>query len=336
VIAVSAVVMGCAPDHQPIAPHKLAPPVAAPTRARVIADAAAPDAAPPSCVDDGAPFDERTLRDRVAFFASGELDGRAPGTVGDAAARAFIAERFRCLGLSPGGDGGTFEQSLVVDGAGTANVIGFIAGSDDQVGSEIIVVGAHHDHLGGGFLGANDNASGVVAVLAIAQAVRQHGATRRSVAFVTFGGEEAGLVGSTRLATHPPDALPMDRVVEFINLDMIGSHASHASVAAFGAFPNRPATKLLAKLATKYRKLHVGIGGHSVRGDQVGFCKLDIPYVFFWTPDDRCYHEKCDTADRIDYPRMVDIASLAGDLVLALAETDVDLAASRARHGCHH
>jgi hypothetical protein len=334
-IALAAMLAGCGPDRAPIASvRETAPPVAAPARASAVADAAVLDAAPASCVDDGQPFAIDALRDRVAALASIELDGRAPGTPGDAAARALVADRLRCLGVAPAGAAGTFEQPFAIDGASTANVVGVIAGADEHVGSEIVLVGAHLDHLGDGFLGANDNASGVVGLLAIAQAARQHGSTKRTIAFVAFGGEERGLVGSTAFAARPPDAIRLDRVVEYINLDMIGSHASHDSVAAFGAFAGRPATKLLRKLAAKYRKLHVGIGGHSVRGDQVSFCTHDIPYVFFWTPDDRCYHRICDTADRLDYPRMADIASLASELVLALADSDIDLAASRARHGC--
>jgi hypothetical protein len=56
--------------------------------------------------------------------------------------------------------------------------------------------------------------------------------------------------------------------------------------------------------------------------------------VFFWTPDGRCYHETCDTADKIDLPHYAEIAHLAGDLVDKLAATDVDLTASRDRRGC--
>lgn len=332
-LSVLVALAGCSPGEAPASAR--APRAASLLPQLAVADARGPDAAPPSCVDDGAPFDPAVLRDRVARLASPELDGRAPGTAGDASARAIIAERFRCLGLTPAGGDETFAQPFAADGAPTANVVGYVAGTDAAIGSEIVLVGEHHDHLGGGLLGANDNASGVAALLAIAQAVRQHGATRRTVAFVTFGGEELGLVGSTHFVTHPPAALPLDHVVQFINLDMVGSHASHDAVAAFGAFPGAPTSKMLARLATRYRKLHVAIGGHSVRGDQVGFCKADIPYVFLWTPDDRCYHQACDTADHIDYPRMVDIASLAGDLVLELADTDVDLAKARARRGCH-
>jgi Zn-dependent M28 family amino/carboxypeptidase len=174
----------------------------------------------------------------------------------------------------------------------------------------------------------------VAALLGIAQAVRRHGAPRRTIAFATFGAEEQGLVGSMHLVSHPLAALPLDRIVQIINLDMVGSHASANTVSAFGTFPRQPSRAVLAELDDAYPELNVGLGGHSVRGDHLGFCRKGIPYVFFWTPDRRCYHQKCDTADRLDYPRMADIAALAGDLAQRLADTEVDLAASRARSGC--
>ena len=286
-----------------------------------------------SCVDDGKPFSQDALRDRVAVLASADLDGRGPGTAGDTSARADLVARFRCLGLVAGGTDG-YEQPFETGGAKTANVVGYIKGASATVGSEIIIVGAHHDHLGGGFLGANDNASGVAGVLAIAQAIQQGAAPQRTIVFALFGGEEQGLVGSTHYAANPPAALPMAKVVTYINIDMIGSHASKKVVAAFGAFRGMPAHKILSDLEADYPDVNLAIGGHSVRGDQVPFCTRKIPYVFFWTPDDSCYHKKCDTVAALDLPRMADIAKLAGDLVRGLADSKTDLAAVRKKSGC--
>lgn len=291
---------------------------------------------PTQCSADGQPFDGKPLRASLTRLASKQLGGRVPGTDGDRAARKLVAERFACLGLSPAGDDGGYQQAFA-DGKkrDTANVIGYIAGADEEVGDEIIVIGAHHDHIGGTLLGANDNASGVVALLAIAQAVTQRAeAPRRTIAFVTFGAEEQGMLGSQHFVSHAPAALPMARVVQFINLDMVGSHASKGFVAAMGTFAKQPSRTLLGKLAKAFPKLRVGLGGRASRSDHTPFCKLGIPYVFFWTPDKRCYHRACDTVDRIDLPRMADIAQLAGELAWGLAETEMDLAASRAKLGC--
>ncbi|MDQ3335771.1 MAG: M20/M25/M40 family metallo-hydrolase [Myxococcota bacterium] len=290
--------------------------------------------APKSCVDDAKPFDPEVLRTRLEVLASPEWDGRAPGTEGDKAARALIVERFRCLGLAPAADGDGYEQAVKGnDGSATANVVGMIEGSSKP--DEIVIVGAHHDHLGGGFLGANDNASGVVGLLAIAQSVAQRETKpARTIVFVTFGAEEQGLIGSLYFVANPPKSVPLANVVQYINLDMIGSHASKNGVAAFGAFTKQPSKKLLEKLDDKFPKVSLGIGGHSVRGDHINFCAKKIPYIFFWTPDKRCYHEKCDTADKIDYARMADIAQIAGGLAVGLADTETDLVASKKKIGC--
>jgi Peptidase family M28 len=329
------------PSEAPVA----ALPVAAPSAAGapVIGASVAPV---PSCVDQGDPFDPAELEQHVAVLAAPELDGRAAGSAGDVAARQAVVETFRCLGLAAGGDDGQYEQRFVftassADAASgqvaeveTANVVGYLAGTDASVSAEIIVVGAHLDHLGGGLLGANDNASGVVAMLSVARALARRGAARRTVAFVAFGGEEQGLLGSQYWVQHPPAALPLDHVVQMINLDMVGSYSSRKRVYAFGAFAGMEATRLLRKLDDSVRHTRVAIGGHSVRGDQLGFCQQGIPYVFFWTPDAKCYHAACDTADRLDSSHMADITQLASALVQALADAKADLLKARQRIGC--
>jgi len=297
------------------------------------ATASAPDT-PTSCVDDAAPYDVATLRAQLTQLAAPALDGRAAGSTGDAAVRAYLIERFRCLGLSPGGAGASYEQPFDAGGRATANVIGYFAGDDPAVGRDIIVVGAHHDHLGDGHLGANDNASGVVALLAIAQAVRQRGAPHRTIAFALFGGEELGLLGSQAFAADPPAALPLARVVYDINLDMVGSYASAGAVYAMGTFRGLPATAIVRDLQRARPALHVGVGGRGVGSDHEALCAAGVPYVFFWTPDKRCYHARCDTVERLDVDHLVEIAELAGALVERLAASPLDLAASRARLGC--
>ncbi len=298
------------------------------------AGAVVPDASP-SCVDDGAPYDEARIRERLAFLSSVERDGRAPGTAGDLAARALIAERFRCLGLHPAGSDASYEQPFSAAGVTTANVLGYVQGNDPIVGSEIVVVGAHHDHLGNGLLGANDNASGVVSLLAIAQAIQQRElGPRRTILFATFGDEEDGMVGSYYFVAHPPAALPMDRVVQIVNLDMVGSHSSKGFVAAMGTFKKLAARKIMDDLAPKFPSIHVGLGGISRGSDFEPFCKLGIPYVFFWTPDVRCYHQTCDTIERIDFRHMVEITKLAGALTEQLADSELDLGGMRRRLGC--
>lgn len=312
--------------------------VSASAVANKIVEAPSMDPETVSCVDDGTPYDTKALGARIEFLASETLDGRAPGTDGDRAARAHIVDRMHCLGLTPAFDKGRFEQAFVFDKKSTANVIGFIRGTDPEVGDEIIVISAHHDHLGKGHLGANDNASGIAAMLAIAQWVKQQdSAPKRTLAFMAFGAEEDGMVGSTFYVKNPSSSLPTGKVVQVINLDMVGSYSSKNYVAAMGTFAKMPSRKLLGalKATAPYKKLAVGMGGRARGSDYEPFCNIGIPYVFFWTPDAKCYHGTCDKADKIDLAHMAQISNLAGDLVWAMSETDADLAASKTKLKCY-
>ena len=344
--AVLALLVACAPHPDPADPADPAGPTSVTVAPQRVA--AAPEARPPEppagppvpapgearCVDDGSPYDAAALRERVAYLASPELDGRAPGSPGDTAARAYLAGRFRCLGLVPAGAGDSYEQPFVADGHATANLVGYLPGDDAAVGGDIIVVGAHHDHLGDGHLGANDNASGAVALLAIAQAIHQHGAPHRTIAFALFGGEELGLLGSAYFAAHPPAALPLERIVYDINLDMVGSYTSAGAVYAMGTFHGLPATAIVKALMAEHPALHVGTGGRGVGSDHEAFCQAGVPYVFFWTPDKRCYHARCDTIDQLDAAHLGEIAAFAGELTERLSAIPGDLAGSRTRRGC--
>src|SRR4051794_32045301 len=103
-------------------------------------------AAADSCVDDGKPYDPDTLRARIEILASKDLDGRLAGSANDAKVREILLTRMKCLGLEP------FEQPFVYGDTHTANLVGVVKGTSD----DIVIVGAHHDHLGNGHLGAND------------------------------------------------------------------------------------------------------------------------------------------------------------------------------------
>ncbi len=132
-------------------------------------------------------------------------------------------------GPFPLATGKRLKVAVEVKGPPTAtghNVIGMLRGNDPVLGTEVVIVGAHLDHIGtdaGGrlFPGANDNASGAAAVLEMARAAQQSGwKPRRTILFASFGGEEMGLLGAKELAAH----LPFDssRCVAMMNLDMVG------------------------------------------------------------------------------------------------------------------
>jgi aminopeptidase YwaD len=206
----------------------------------------------------------------------------------DAATRFYLAARFRCLGLAH-----VHEQPF----ADTANVVATLPGDS----GETIVVGAHHDHVAG-VPGANDNASGLVALLQVAQ---QLPAQRHTVVFVAFGGEERGLLGSRHFVARL-QAKPRFMV----NLDMVGSYSARRRVYAFGHLPRR---------LLRHDRLRI-VPGRAGRdsSDHQPFADLGVPYVFFWTPDPACYHAACDTAERVDLPHLADIAALTARLVTSL------------------
>jgi hypothetical protein len=332
VLAIAAAACGSSERVVPEGP----PPIDAPAPPPPID--AAPDAVP-SCVADVDPLTEAPMRERLTYLASPELAGRGSGTPGEALARAHVAARFRCLGLIPAGDDGDYIQAFEENGRSSGNVIGYIAGTDPVVGTEIVVVGAHMDHVGTAgdntWFGANDNASGTTAMLAVAQAfARRPVGPRRTVVFAGFGAEETGLNGSRHLVAHPPAALPIDRVVYMINLDMVGTYDAKDRVAAYGSFPGLRGRALVEELAPAYPDLTIKLGGSSGRSDHAPFCAVGVPYLFFFTADPPCYHRTCDTADRIDYRNLARIASLADELAHRLADDDTDLLAARARTGC--
>ncbi|HTK57164.1 MAG TPA: M20/M25/M40 family metallo-hydrolase, partial [Gemmatimonadales bacterium] len=158
----------------------------------------------------------RDIQSDVRYLADDRLGGRKLGSPGADSAAEYIARRFQRIGLQAG-PGGWF-QTFVVDpsapaaahaglanGASGRNVIGVLVGKDRRLRDEIIIVGAHYDHLGlGGFgslapdstgrvhNGADDNASGVAAILAIAKRLKDH-RPARTVVFIAFTGEEEGL-----------------------------------------------------------------------------------------------------------------------------------------------
>src|SRR6185503_13653362 len=127
--------------------------------------------------------------------------------------------------------------------------------------------------------------------------------------------------GSAHFAAHPPAALQLERVVYDINLDMVGSYAQAGAVHAMGTFRGLAATPIVRALAAERPALHVGIGGRGAGSDHEPFCRVGIPYVFFWTPDRRCYHQRCDTVERLDAEHLAAIAALAADLVDRLANS---------------
>ncbi|HKY19679.1 MAG TPA: M28 family peptidase [Vicinamibacterales bacterium] len=211
------------------------------------------------------------------------------------------------------------------------NVIGIVEGSNPALRSEVVIVGAHYDHLGrsGRFSmsrsgtgqihhGADDNASGTAAVIEMAKAAaatRQD--FRRSVVFMTFAGEEYGLLGSSHYVNHP--AVPLDKTIAMINLDMVGRARGRILVDGLANAPSidedLKAAESISPLAIKALRGGPGVGA----SDDASFLLRRIPSINFFSGFHADYHRPSDTWEKVDAAGGAAVADLALALVRQLA-----------------
>lgn len=286
--------------------------------------------------DLGGAFDADALEAHVTYLASEELEGREAGSAGDLLAVTHIAEALADAGFEP--VDGAWEHAFVdSEGTDSLNVLGVLWGADEDVGHEIVVVGAHHDHLGvdrGGTMypGANDDASGVALVLGLADAFGSGDAPDRTLVLAAFGSEEVNMDGSAAFLDDPPEDLPVADVVHYVNLDMVGAYDVYEVLYALDAVAGTVARRVVDD-AAEGSSLNVDRDEYGELADSVNFCAAGIPEVFFFTEDPQCYHEPCDTADRVDYDVMSEVGALVAGVVDRLTDASVELASQRAE-GC--
>lgn len=168
---------------------------------------------------------EVELSQVLEYLSSDELQGRETGSEGIEKAAVYIENLFENEGIKPFFD--TYRNSFEINGVTGYNIVGLKEGMDPQLKDEVIIIGAHYDHIGNGTPvgdddlanGANDNASGTTAVLMLAKYFAGID-TKRSILFTLFSAEELGLVGSNELAT----TLKNDGLQPYVmfNIEMIG------------------------------------------------------------------------------------------------------------------
>lgn len=201
------------------------------------------------------------------------------------------------------------------------NVMAALPGSDDQLRKEWVVVGAHYDHLGLGdehslaqsqigqiHHGADDNASGTAGVLEFARLASLHKqAFKRSVLFMTFAGEELGLLGSEYFVNHP--TMPLNNVAGMINMDMIGRvSGGRLNVLGVGTSPEfKPWVEGFNK--TVGMQINYSSSGHD-GSDHISFDGKHIPILFFFSGLHSDYHRPSDTSDKINSKGAVQVLSL--------------------------
>lgn len=217
-------------------------------------------------------------------------------------------------------------QPLAEDRVSARNVVAFLPGSDPRLADEWVVVGAHFDHLGRFdgpgdtvYNGADDNASGTSAMLAVARRLAQGPRPRRSVVFVGFSAEEKGLLGSRSLVRGP---LGNEHVVFMLNMDMLGRNGTD-KVSVEGDGYARGLDGLIAA-ANADLGLELELAGKMVSGnsDHYPFFAAGIPVMNLFTGLHDDYHQLSDHADKLDYPRMAKIATLAERVARRVADAD--------------
>lgn len=213
----------------------------------------------------------------------------------------------------------TYYASQQIEKVSTENVLGFIEGTDKK--DEYIIITAHYDHIGtkGKEInnGADDDGSGTVAVMEMAQAFalakkEGHG-PRRSILFMTVTGEEKGLLGSSYYVTHP--TLPLEKTIANLNIDMIGRvDAKHEAnpnyVYLIGS--NKLSNELhdvSENVNSTYSNMELDYTFNSdsdpnrfyYRSDHYNFAKNNIPIIFYFNGTHADYHRPTDTIDKIEF-----------------------------------
>jgi len=281
------------------------------------------------------------------YLASDKLEGRFPGTEGNNQAATYIAKHFKKYGLQAFKE--NYFQAFKLfakpdinkvksDSASTQNVVGFIEGSDPVLKKEFIVIGAHYDHLGWGgkgtgskkkdtlaiHNGADDNASGVAALLSIAEQVTQlKTTTKRSIIFISFSGEEEGLLGSKYFLNHPP--VPLESIKVMINMDMVGrlNDKNELYMGGAGTFPEGVA--LMTKLGEGSGLHPVVFAGDVGGSDHVSFFKKGISVIGLHTGGHPQYHTPEDDANLINKQGGALVATYVYHALIAIADYSTPL-----------
>jgi hypothetical protein len=243
------------------------------------------------------------------------------------------------------------------------SIVGLLEGSDPQLKQEVVIISAHHDHEGGDgtqiFNGADDNASGSVAVIDIAEAyvlaAKAGQRPRRSILFAVFGSEERGpLLGSWAYVEHP--LRPLDKTVAVLNMDMIGRNMEvpvgggrrFNGLEVQSAESNSNSVNIIGHsrspaLATAVERANKGVGlvlktdldnnasNLLRRSDQWPFLQRGVPAIWFHTGLHPDYHTANDRPEKINYEKMEKIARLVHQTSWDLAQQPSGAAAPSRR-----
>lgn len=284
----------------------------------------------------------RAVQADVAVLAADSLSGRKTCSAGFDAAARYVEQRLRAAGAQPAGDSGTFRQHWTVGttalttssgiaGCQTFNVMSSLPGRGSLAG-QYLIVGAHLDHLGIGTFnslagdsggihnGADDNASGVAALIELVRLTardraRRDARPRRTVVFGLWSGEETGSLGSAWYVRNLP--MPKDSVIAYLNFDMVGRLRDGRLMALGERSAEEWAELLDSANATMRLNLRASGDGWGP-SDHASFYAGRLPVLHFFTDLHEDYHRPSDDAGKINADGIVTVADFAAGLMRLL------------------
>jgi aminopeptidase YwaD len=272
------------------------------------------------------------LVDMLYYLASDALEGRLTGEPGNELAAQYIADEFEEYGLEKAFPDSYLQEfsgnSMYIGNYTTNNIIGVLPGNDPVLKDEVIVIGAHMDHIGYNMSptgspdnpdelcnGADDNASGTVAVLELADAfsyLRNY--INRTFVFIAFSAEEIGLFGSEHYVDNP--IYPIGNHIYMLNLDMVGWVKNQTEIDAYGGVTSNAVNGYIDALDDDYPfDFRTEKGSAWTRSDHYNFYSAGMPTVFFHTGLGSPYHQPGDESHLIDYDGLDKVTEFAFELL---------------------
>ena len=288
-------------------------------------------------------FDAKQLLRDLQVLSADDMQGRRAGTPGGLKARAYVVERFKASGLAP--IGASYEHAFPLrrreadtEPRTGANVIGRIEGTRQP--RRYIVVTAHYDHIGVAangqvYNGADDNASGTAALIALASHFKARPATN-SLIFAALDGEESGLEGARAFVQSPP--VEAGALVLNVNLDMIGRDPNDTLYVVgtrqqpfLKPYIERVAAKASIKLLMGHDDpAQKGVEDWTRDSDHYAFCQAKIPCLYFGVEDFSNHHKTTDDYETMSHAFYVRVVET---MAQAIREFDAGLDAIAAARG---